>query len=1203
MSDGKVCWTRTQEKVIGSKKCGILLSAGAGSGKTAVLTERVTRLVMDEKNGIPISRMLIVTFTKAAAGELRDRIRKKLTDAVGDRSTPYLVKQLVDLENAEIDTISAFFYRSVRANAPLLSLPPDVRVGETAAVCAIEKKVMRDVVDDFFDTADSDFEELADCLSSSKDETKLDTVLLELAKTLRGKGVSPEKIAREAFDIENAEDFLDSAPGIFLRERIGELAKHYLFAFGVLLEAVESDEDVMKAYGDNFEFFASYLTALKREAKSGTYATLKKLIDEPIPKLGSLKYKTEDALCFSDLKNRLSDSIKKLRAEVFDAEAPVLQLVIEKSCRISRKIAQVMECYFDRLAKEKRDRGIVDFDDLGLMAKKIFCNEDGGPTRAALELSEKYDCIFVDEYQDTDGIQDAVFSAISTGKSRFMVGDVKQSIYAFRGADPSVFNSYRDRWKSGKDGSGENDCVTVFMRENFRSSKNVIDFANLVSEVMFDGSDTPFETGDRLICSKNGGEDNGKKTEICIVGEDKEAGISGREAECEYVADRIEGMLAREKKDDGTPVTPSDIAVLLRNATHAGEFAAALKRRGIPVSDLATLEFFEQSEVLLVLSILNAIDNPLRDIYLAGTMKSPVFCFTVDDLLKIRRSGSDCPLWHSVLDYCEHGEDRELSGRCSDFVRFIEAYRFESRRMGADRILSSLYQSLSLMWLRDGIGDGVLSGQRIRENLTILYEYARRFEENSFSGLSGFITFLSELAEEKKKSADISSDGMVRIITIHRSKGLEFPDCFLCECDVKFSDKELKKPILLEGDMGLAFRIKDESGLVACNTPMRYAAKESMRRRAVFEEMRVLYVALTRARERMIVTCAAKGDPLEKAKEDWRFYDGYIGSNAVCFADWILPAAMGATESGEDSFFTVIEASYSSVLEVSAQGTSEDAKCEENGLYELYRERFSFDYPFGYLANIPAKLTVSKLKPDILDDDELTGGLESGMRLVAESLKRPIGNIKNAFDGHRNRRRNDAPVPAFMQKDRTVDPAAAGTATHVFLQFCDLKKLCEDPDGELERLVSAGFLDRTMADIVNMDEVRMFKDSEFFSDILDASEIRREFRFNVAIPAAELTSTEYLRERFEKNGDTVTVQGVCDIILRDRKGELILADYKTDRIPEGMDLEDARRMLSERHRDQLNYYKRALEAIYGEEIRRVLVYSLALGDTVDIFLR
>lgn len=1197
MTDGRMSWTKTQKQVIDSKKRGILLSAGAGSGKTAVLTERVTRLVMDEKNGIPISRMLIVTFTKAAAGELRDRIRRKLTDAVGDRSTPYLVKQLMDLENAEIDTISAFFYRSVRANAPLLSLPPDVRVGETAAICAMEKKVMRDVVDDFFDMGDPDFEELADCLSSSKDETKLDTVLLDLAKTLRGKGVSPEKIARGAFELENAEDFLDSAPGIFLRKRIEELAKHYLFAFGELREAVESDEDVMKAYGDSFDFFTSYLICIEREAKSGTYATLKKLIDEPIPKLAPLKNKTEDALCFSDLKNRLSTSIKKLRAEVFVSEAHVLDLVTEKSCRISRKIAQVVECYFDRLAEEKRDRGIVDFDDLGLMAKKIFCNEDGSPTRAALELSEKYDCIFVDEYQDTDGIQDAVFSAISAGGSRFMVGDVKQSIYAFRGADPSVFNSYRDRWKNG----GEKDCVTVFMRENFRSSKNVIYFANLVSEVMFNGSDTPFEMGDRLICSKNDGEDNGKKTEICIVGEDKETGIFGKEAECEYVADRIAAMLAKETKDDGTPVTPSDIAVLLRNSTHAGEFAAALKRRGIPVSDLATVEFFEQSEVLLVLSILNAIDNPLRDIYLAGTMKSPVFCFTVDDLVKIRRSGRDRPLWHSVLDYCERGEDKELSRRCSDLVNFIEAYRFESRRMGADRILSSLYQSLNLMWLHDGIGDGASSGQRIRENLTILYEYARRFEENSFSGLSGFITFLSELAEEKKKGADTSYDGMVRIITIHKSKGLEFPVCFLCECGAKFSIKEFQKPILLEEDMGLAFRIKDESGLVFCNTPMCYVAKESMRRRATFEEMRVLYVALTRAREKMIVTCAAKESLLEKAEAEWRFFDGYTGSNAACFADWILPAAAGAIESGEDSFFTIVEASNSSVFEAAIRETSADAKCEGSGFYELYRERFSFDYPFGYLANIPAKLTVSKLKPDILDDDGLTGGLESGMRLVAESVERPIGNIKYASSGHRNKTKNDAPMPAFMQNDRTVDSAAAGTATHIFLQFCDFKRLCDDPDGELERLVSAGFLDRTTADIVNMDEVRMFKDSEFFGDILDASEIRREFRFNVAIPAAELTSAEYLKERFEKNGDTVTVQGICDIILRARNGELILADYKTDRIPEGTDLEDARRMLSDRHRDQLTYYKRALETIYGERIRRVLIYSLALGDTVNVF--
>lgn len=1247
LKSGEKRWTKAQRAAMDFDGKGLLLSAGAGSGKTATLTEKVARLVCDADGGVPVREIIIVTFTKAAAGELRDRIGRRIREKLRESpSSDYLTRQLVDLECAEISTISSFFSRAIRPFFKELGLSPSFRVEEESAMNVLKKAVMGDVIDSFFDTDDRDFSTLADCFSSSRDEERINDVLLEIAELMTRKGIDAEKMALWASDYEAMaeKDFFLSPHGRTLWELTKEFSEHYLRTYTYYAEELSKDEKVMRAYGENISESIRFLSALAERVKSAPYTEIREsVLSFTLPSLGKNTSKSTASESFKLMKDKFKADLGALKHK-YAADGKAVRAAGHRAASVCRATAKVIAEYLSAYETEKKERGVVDLSDLEIYAHRVFCNADGSPTEAAYEFSKRFKYIFIDEYQDTNRIQDDIFAALGVGMKRFMVGDVKQSIYSFRGAEPAVFTSYRKKWKAlGEDAecepSGER-CASVFMSDNFRSDSNVIDFVNLVSEYMFDGGDTPFEEGDKLVFSKEN-PDGAGMVEICVIEKSKkknekskkdekdekeetdEKNESGaapvQNAEFEYIASRISQML---NADGGAEkrFSPSDIAVLSRSTADAQNITRVLRRRGIPVSVMTDDEFFEQSEVLLVLCILNVIDNPFRDVYLAGAMKSPVFDFTMDDMIGIidvRQKNEKAPLWFCVSEYAESGKNALLKEKCADFVRFVSEFRKRAPGMSAAKILSSLYDSLSLYSLAESGEAGECD--RIKKNLTRLYEYARGYHDSISFGLYGFIKYIEELTEGKIDSAEkAAASDAVSVMTIHKSKGLEFPVCFLCSCQKGFNFKDAAKDFLFDPASGPAMKLRDASGLIMCETPHRASLSENVKRAAVSEEARTLYVAMTRAVSRLIVTMSVSdaAKAIAEAEERFRFPTPYSKRSAKSFSNFILPAALGAGREAQSCFEikTIRAEDVSAGKTVSTEnaadneGTLAEEKTERlaEELFELYSERLSFEYPSRCLRNIPAKVTVSKLSPSLLDTDDASRDI--GLDLV-EQIQDAIDS--RAADGELDSERHDVPLPRFLsERENMADDvkgkasaADVGTATHIFLQFCDFERLRSlGVEKELSRLVEKKFMSERDASLVRKDEIEKFSDTSLFRDVLASREVYREMRFNAALPASDFTRDPLLREELEKTGRDITVQGVVDLVYRDSENRIILVDYKTDRmsVSERRDRRLAEAKLQERHGVQLFYYREALERMFNERVYRTLIYSLALGDTVEI---
>ncbi len=1244
-------WTQSQNAAIDFSGKGLLLSAGAGSGKTATLTEKVCRMVCDEENGTPISRMIIVTFTRAAAGELRERIASKLTERIAENPSPFLVRQLIDLESAEISTIHSFFLRAVRPHFSSLGLPPSFKIADESSISVLKERIMADTVDMFFDSYDEDFTALADTLGSSRNEDSINEKLLDIADKMAAKGLGFETMMNwsKSLEEDSKVDFFLSPHGKLLYKDTVDFADHYMKVYGYYEEEILLDSNTAKGYGEAVSSDYQYIKTLGDLLDRGIYEEVRAHLYSYEPqRLSRVKEATDLSEGFKEMRNVFKKEREALAAKYVSSEDAISE-VQKKSAVLCRATAGVLAEYFSSFENEKRERGIVDYGDLELYADKIYCEQDGTPTEAALEFSKRFDCIFIDEYQDTNRIQDRVFSALASGMKRFMVGDVKQSIYAFRGSEPSVFTAYREKWPSyseSEDNCSEESEVTLFMNENFRSDSTVTDFVNIVSSYMFTDTATPFEEGDKLVFSRKTESKDYKetKTEVCLVekpskkkkaDDDGEKEVSSEDvaadgnaddtlpecAEAEYVADRISNMINGETLGDGSLIRPSHITVLLRSTTNAHKYVEAIKKRGIPVKDTATTEFFEQSEVLLVLCILNAIDNPLRDVYLAGTMKSPVFDFSVSDminLLDFRNKGEAAPLWYCIEEYLEKGTDGELLAKCANLFDFIGNFRSKAPGMSASRLLSELYDTLSLYSMTDGSGAKEITSRRIRTNLTRLYEYARQFEDGSFGGLHGFIDYLCELMEGTVASDDLNTDeDAVTVMNIHKSKGLQFPVCFLSECAKRFNMIDTTADVLFDPEIGLAMKLQDPSGLVKCETPLRSTLAEKIKGDSVYEEMRVLYVAMTRAIERLIITMSFTDceKQREKANANSLFPTVYRRKKATSYADLILPAAMGAKET--DSFTVkTVRLSDIGFGETQSGAVEGELALNADNLSELYEKRLGFRYEKSHLANIPAKVTVSKLRPALLDEEETVSDIDgyvfselSRKGLETEysdtSYKRTVlmGRDEEDAPASDGIKFNDTPVPSFLYRRKKAKATDVGTATHLFLQFADFEKLrTEGIDSELERLVEKRFITEEMSRLVNLSQIEMFTKSDLFDELERGREIRREFRFNVALPASEFTKDKELSKLLDKDEVTLTVQGVVDLVFINSDGEIILVDYKTDRLTDE-EIEDryqAEEKLRERHRDQLTYYKLALEKMYGREVSKVSVYSLPLGDTVDI---
>lgn len=1209
-------WTAAQQAAIDYRGNALLLSAAAGSGKTATLTQRIVALLTEPGSEAEISRMLCVTFTRAAAAELRERIGAALRSAMdADPKNERLSRQLYDLGRAQITTIHSFCLHLLRPHAAELGLPAAFSVAQPSDVASLARQTMGDLLSACFDSGDESFFRLADTLGGARNEASLDAVMLDLAETLRAHGLDADALASLADRMEHTDSFFSSPIGSGTRVQTRRFAAHYEAYFRAAVDMFAEDEICTRAFLPMAEAHAALCRALVDACDRGDYAGVRRAFaayNPPARLATPRKYEAPPEVEFF---KKQHDAFKKecrtLREKYFAATEEEILFAAARTADIGRSAADVLRRYFDELSERKKERSIVDFGDLEVLAAQLMCAPDGSPTDAARSAGREYDYIFIDEYQDTNRTQDSIFRALAEGGgARFMVGDVKQSIYRFRGADPEVFARYRRLWPPLDPGDAHADGRSLFMQENFRCDRTVVDFVNLVSRHVFPAGSIAFSKEDELAFAKRMPEGACPiPAEICLL--EREKGDDTRLLEAEYVADRIAEMLSHGHLGDGSPVRPENIAILLRSANlESAAFAEALAHRGIPVEKRSAISLYEEPEVVLMLSILRAIDNPTRDIDLAGAMKSPVFGFSLDDLIRIRRTEEAGSLWEAVRAYAtgenaEDDADHDLARRCRAFADRLSALRRDARGMAADKLILRLYDDTEIHRLAEE--DSERETNAVRANLRDLYDAARQFENRTQSGgLYTFLRMIEEITEEGQKDADEGTANAVRILSIHQSKGLEFPVCFLARTARKFNRQDAAAALLFDPAVGTVMRLPDESGILSCDTPLRRSVAAAVTDASTEEEMRILYVALTRARERLIVT-AALPDP-QSALDAAEAAAPYHTAETVYAADspiyWVLDALAAARERGESVDCATVrivphEAAREDVptspdeasrgpqdplppaemsIDDSFQAAKEQAKA-------IFTERFAYRYPHAHLAGIPAKLTVSRLTPSILDESEDPPRTELNRDPIAPA------------ESGRNR------APRFLSGRTEFEASLAGTATHVFMQFCDFARLADtDAATELMRLRESGFLSAAMADAVRLDEIEKFRASALFSRIRDAAVLRREFRFNAALPACRFTRDETLAEKLRVDGTDVIVQGVVDCLFIEKSGRAVLVDYKTDRLSR-RELEDphlAAAMLCARHAHQLRYYRAVCAAMLGRPLDECLLYSLPLGDSIPV---
>ncbi len=1203
MSD-EIKWTPAQTDAINARADKILVSAAAGSGKSTVLTERIISSVLSEERNFDISKLLVVTFTRASAEDLKVKIGDALRKASSEHpENKRLSEQLIRLPSAQISTIHSLCYSIIKNNFTSLGLTASLRIGSEEEVSAIKAEIMDELLEQAYSGSFSeipDFTTFSGNFIDNRDD-KLSEIFFKIYDSVKNHPNGFEEWEKAIDSLENG-NMDDTDPfAIIICQKVEMFSDHATRLCTLALEYFEADENYSKSasavFSDNRLFLARlHELALKRDYRA---------IREFLPtfdggKLGSLKseFKTDEGEYYRQtVREYVKKELKELKEKYFCFTDGDIKYLSEKNAEISRGLLAFLR-HFDALfTAEKRNCSLLDYSDLEHLALSVLYDTNGELTQTAHSISKTYTEIYVDEYQDVNPLQNKIFEALSVHAPIFMVGDIKQSIYGFRGAMPSIFADYR-RSFTEIHGDGDRSCLKIFLSENFRSERTITEFANVITDALFytpDGETLfdyriPYSAADRLVRNQ----DFGKAPDVTVMiansekASDDEDTTAPESPEADMVAKKIYSLIK-------SGIEPSKIAILVRAKTLNSKLEASLRRYGIPVAAEGGSSLFDNPEIQIALCLLNCVDNPYRDIFLAGALKSPMFAFTLDDLIMIRREKNDVPLYEALCAYT-YSHDFPKGRR---FLSFLERMREFAVSASVDRILWQIYietSFFSLIYDSSNVSEGEAS--RRRANLLKLHALAAEFTSSGKNDLYSFTERLRTFNESQTPPAGASDEGSgIKIVTIHHSKGLEYEHCFLCGLGKKINKTDLSKPLIYDHKYGVALRVKDELRLSSSDSPQRLALAHILELSQLDEEMRVLYVALTRAKTALYI-CAEdkKFDELElNCRMSASFHHPMTFLTQNRFIEWILTALRLKTElaprykteiyTESDLALEYVEAGISDDIPVSKQNTA-----KEKELYDILSKRLSFKYPHEHSALLPSKLAVSKLYPGVLDNDEVIPEFDGSDLPFIMTDDEDIPNSESSLK-----------VPSFIQASESVSGAEKGTATHVFMQFCDFNLLEENGvDAEIKRLCDARFITNEMADLVNKKQVKGFLSSDIYLQLKFSPYIQREYRFNIKLPASDFTNDAKLKE--ELSSDDIFVQGVIDCYFSTADGQTILLDYKTDHVPNDIlgDTTAEDEFFRARYERQLSYYETALKRLTGRDVDEVLIYSFVLGRSIKL---
>ncbi len=1228
-------WTDAQLNAIESRHENLLLSAAAGSGKTAVLTERLIRRLIRDTQPLDVRRILVVTFTRSAAEELRCRIRTSLNDALKkDPANRSIRHQLLLLPEAQISTIHSFCLQLIRSNLTALGLPPGMRLADESEALLLKKEVMQELVDAVYEGECApklrlDFEVFVSHFTAVKTTEALTDILIENYNKMLPLTGGIELLTNSCSELQSihcAKDFWNSKYGQTITAVVKTQFEYFKMQYEEILPLFCDNEILRKNYEPAFRAEYNFIGEILYHIENrDTDKLCKTFLCTDFPELGRgvkkehISDRTEECkkirTAFLDAKKTLYSQYFSIFSDEFTSSVSVDRNVdssepdnfsilgfeenYERFCREQAKyknkieaLSQASACllhdlyviyteFEKRLLREKKERNLMDFSDVEIYAKQLLWDDkEQGPTALACSIQERFDEIYIDEYQDINPIQELIFSMISNGSNRFMVGDIKQSIYGFRGASADIFDQKRKLFTSGDGGR------LIFLSNNFRSDHNIIDFTNSVCGLLFSQNAGDFRYGkeDDLICSKPDGISISRDVNVYIAesdDEEEESEVEQPAAEARFVAEKIQGLLGTPK-DDGSPIEAKDIVILIRSAKiTALEFEKALQNHKIAVTNSVTKSFFESAEILLMLNLLYTIDNPNRDIYLTGVLKSPLFGFNLDELIHIRKKNQEGSLYQALKLFC--AETHMQKGEY--FLKKLREYREKARALSTDQLIWYIFCDTGILSLVSKISDNEILNpvaiEQSRANLMMLYDYARRYEQGNFRGLYQFVSYMNDMIEENTKF-DLPTSGAeenaVHIMSIHQSKGLEFPVCFLSNTGRQFNESDTRAPFLLNEYFGAAPKLCDETGLARYDTPYRNILADVIRARQRAEELRILYVAVTRAREQLFITAEKKGaaEYIAAATKKSGHVNPYAIQKCSSYLDLILLAYGDRTEN-----IHIIQPEPYHEKDLSIP--SPPIQTMETG--EPFRMQIQKHLSFRYAQNasvkIPAKLTISKLYPGVLDEDE------DGILLRSDEDYRKI--LKRR--------------PNFLESDlpNSHSGAERGTATHTFMQFCDFERIKQNGVlCEIDFLKEHGFITAQMASLISVGAIERFLRSPLYRRIEKAKQIWREKRFNVLLPASDFSNDEFLKS--DLYNEEILVQGVIDCFFEKDDGGICVVDYKTDyfRLSDDFSINDAKAALVERYQNSLLYYKSACEILTQKPVDELILYSFSLNCEIDI---
>lgn len=1203
-------WTTSQTAAMSLRGKTLLVSAAAGSGKTSVLTERIIRSLLDPEHPADLSRMLIVTFTRAAAAELKGRIATALSDALSEHpENRHLSRQILLLGSAQISTIDSFFQKAVRANFEQLGLPASFRPADENELLPVSLEVLEGLIEDYYEAytkedpgdglfarlKNNKFAEIIDHLISDRSDGRLNTILPEFIKSYSSdpEGVKLLKRFADALYDGIDQDYLDTSYGGVIKTYLSELFLGYLSSLHEFAALFAPDPDLSHTLSGILGADIAYCEAVLASLHEGNYERLRTVVYSFVPgRFPTIKDKPYSVECYQVFRNKLKDDLKKRIQPMLAPPAEAIKEEMSSTADLVEMLYRFYSDYEMRFLAEKQARGVLEYNDVRGMLYKLLCDENGDPTPFADSLAAQYDAVYIDEYQDVDFIQDRIFALIGRDH-RFMVGDIKQSVYGFRGSEPAIFAGYRKAMPLYTDpdaGMAEGNCV--FMSENFRCDRPVINFANRVCSFLFSACEESvgYLPQDDLVCSKPDPESYPKGHPVPVRFTVFDAPPRGGNASEEdedapareepvWVAAEIASLLRTGTLDNGARITPSDIAILARTHKQGEAYAAELKKLNIPVAASASSEFLFDPHLSHLLNLLRAIDNPYRDLPLSEFLLSPLGRFTLEELTAIRETAN---AEHSLFAAMEQAAvaASPLGQKCRTMLAFLEKQRESAAVQPADRFLRLLY-------LEDA-----LRPYAEHPTYLFLYEQARIYQRTAFCGLYGFLSHITKLMEGGKVSAGgfCKAESAVTVMTIHHSKGLEFPVVFVVSMGAAFSKKETQKGLLCHRRVGCAAKLYNRESGAMEDTALRAAVKLQIETDQVDESIRTLYVALTRARERLYVTGTLRGK-LETAQATASLVKrgnraAILGASSPLA--WFL-ATVG-TESTEELTATYLPfGSVEPGIPLEEAPMPESAPEKETDATALryaalIRRRSEFVYPTAYASTLPAKVAASKIASDLLDRLEDTENEDAALETQIDLMRAAMPNFET-----------------LLAESALPTAAEIGTATHSFLQFCDLSALtAERLDAECDRLISLGFLTPENAKIINRRQLESFCKSDLLSRIKAAKSVRREQQFSMLFPAARLTQDPKTAAALKDA--TVFVQGSIDLLLESADGKLILVDYKTDRIPkeiaeDPIALED--KMFTS-HGEQLAAYARAVSELFGRLPDEVLIYSIPLGKCIAI---